>query len=329
MKRPHHLFTLLTGPFLVSTLVVGACGSEDGEVDTSGSVSGPSSDDDSSGTDSTAADSDASATDDSATASASATDSDTDSSSATDTNSSSGIVQEDMGGGGCGTMCDIWTPGDCPEGEKCTAVACEVGSFSWDSNVCRPIGGDKAPGDECEGAYGIDGIDDCGEGMMCYNANSVSGLGNCVEFCIGSVDAPQCASSEALCAVWNNGVLPLCLTTCDPLSIDCPNPEALCLPSPNGDGFQCVVNASGDMGEYGMPCPFSNNCNQGLICIQAEGVPDAACDGSAWCCSPVCDTGDANNCPGAGQECVEWYDSSGGSVPPGYETTGVCAVPAP
>ena len=56
----------------------------------------------------------------------------------TDTTDTSTFVNNDMSAG-CGTECDIWNPTECAEGEKCTAVACEIGSNSWDSNVCRPI----------------------------------------------------------------------------------------------------------------------------------------------------------------------------------------------
>ena len=68
---------------------------------------------------------------------------------ASETTNSGGFVESDMMDASCGAECDIWNPDDCPEGEKCTSVACEVGSGSWDSNVCREIGGSKVEGDEC------------------------------------------------------------------------------------------------------------------------------------------------------------------------------------
>ena len=60
----------------------------------------------------------------------------------------------------------------------------------------------------------------------------------------------------------------------------------------------------------------------GLVCLNPEYVPDCQAGG---CCSPFCDTKEANDCPGQGQDCIPWWEE--GMAPPGYETVGVCGIP--
>ena len=223
-------------------------------------------------------------------------------------------------------MCDIWNPDDCPEGEKCTAYA--TAGSSWDANKCVMVEGDGQPGDDCmpTDGSGVSGNDDCDEGSLCWDIDADTGLGYCVEFCTGSANNPIC-SGDSLCAIYNNGVLPLCLPTCDPLvgGGDCPNTDNLCISDPGGLGFVCVLDASGGMGTYGTECQFANSCNQGLFCAAADAVPN--CQGSQGCCSEFCDVNEANMCSGAGsgQECVAWFEE--GMAPPGYEHVGGCAIP--
>ena len=229
----------------------------------------------------------------------------------------------------CGTMCNIFSAtNDCPDGEKCTSVACEIGSNAWDSNVCRPIMGDKQVGDDCDdNGSGLDGNDDCGEGLMCWDSDPDTGFGSCIAFCEGSQDNPTCADTNSLCAVANNGTLPICLPKCDPLAVSCPKSTDLCIPNPGEPGFVCVLDASGGMAPYGTPCngpnEDDNSCNQGLICIPTDAVPESSCQGSPGCCSPLCDLGQPNNCPGTGQECIAWFNPP----VPGYEDVGICTIP--
>lgn len=89
-----------------------------------------------------------------------------------------------------------------------------------------------------------------------------------------------------------------------------------------GASFECVLDASGEMGAYGDPCENFNTCDPGLACLNPEYVPDCKAGG---CCSPFCDTSEANTCPGDGQKCIAWFEE--GMAPPGYETVGVCGVP--
>ena len=250
----------------------------------------------------------------------------TDSADATTTDTTDGgFVSTDMIMG-CGTECDIWNPADCPTGEKCTAVACEIGSNAWDTNVCRPVDGDKNEGDDCMGA-GTDGNDDCAAGLMCWDADATTGLGTCISFCIGSPTAPNCPNESQLCAQANDGTLPICLDECDPLSADCPQTDDLCIPNPGEPGFVCVLDASGGMSPYGTPCngpnEDDNSCNQGLICIPSESVPETDCGSSPGCCSPICDLSSSDPCPGQGQMCLPFYDTP----VPNYGDVGICAIP--
>jgi hypothetical protein len=229
----------------------------------------------------------------------------------------------DGGGASCGEECDIWNPGDCPDGEKCTSVACEVGSNAWDSNVCREIQGTAAIGDECmyTDGSGVSGNDTCDTGAMCWNADADTGLGTCIAFCTGSPDAATCAAGTS-CSILNNGTLPICLPSCDPLAQDCEAANDLCIPNPDGNGYSCVLDASGQMAPYGTPCNYINVCNKGLLCIDGAGVPEAECASAAGCCSPMCSISSGDACPGQGQTCEPVFDPQ----PPGFEDVGVCTI---
>jgi len=223
----------------------------------------------------------------------------------------------------CGTQCDIWNPDDCVEGEKCTSVACAIGGNSWDSNVCRPINGEAAAGDECmyTDGSGVSGNDTCGAGTMCWNADADTGLGTCIAFCTGSPDTPSCAAGTS-CAILNDGTLPICLPSCDPLAQDCEASNELCLPDPSGTGYICALDASGQMAPYGTPCNYANSCNAGLICGDPAGVPEPDCASAGGCCTPMCAISGPAQCPGEGQSCEPVFDPQ----PPGFEDVGYCTI---
>ncbi len=282
-----------------------------------GSSSDPGSDDGSPTTTSTSG-----STETGSTSGVDETESGDDDSDGTSPTTTSGIIP-DLPPDTCGAECDIWAEGDCPEGEKCTSVACDVGSTAWDSNVCREIQGSAAVGDECmfiDGS-GVSGHDSCGDGAMCWNGNPDTGMGVCIAFCEGSPTAATCASGTT-CAILNNGTLPICLPDCDPLAQDCEGYDELCLPHPDSTGYICALNASGDMAPYGTPCNYANSCNAGLICVDSAGVPEAECASASGCCSPICSISGSESCPGMGQTCEPMFDPQ----PPGYEDVGVCTI---
>ena len=69
------------------------------------------------------------------------------------------------------------------------------------------------------------------------------------------------------------------------------------------------------------PCAFANACNAGLFCMASGVLPN--CD-SEFCCSPVCDLSEADNCID-GKQCTPWYNE--GQEPPGLENVGICVLP--
>src|SRR5690606_32103240 len=85
------------------------------------------------------------------------------------TATSGGFIQGDAVGEG---MCDVWSPMDCGEEEKCMPYA-SMGE-TWDALKCSPlVENPKTLGDECfaeEGPAG--GVDDCDDGLFCYYVNS-------------------------------------------------------------------------------------------------------------------------------------------------------------
>ena len=238
------------------------------------------------------------------------------SSDSADTTGDTGSFSQLDIGDSCGAECDIWNPDACPEGEKCTAVACTEGG-SYDFNKCRPIVGEVAPGDECTPGSGWD---DCAQGSICFHVDEDTGLGTCVAFCSGSPEVPECTEGTS-CAISHDGVLPLCYAECDPLTQDCVMEADSCLPSPNVDEYVCFDDASADMAPYGSLCGEFNECNAGLLCLEASAVPEAGCDASN-CCSPMCSISAALPCPGAGQNCEPVFVTP----PAGYEDVGVCTL---
>jgi hypothetical protein len=224
-------------------------------------------------------------------------------------------------GGGAVNECDIWKQ-DCPAGQKCMPWAADGGS-SWNATKCSPLNGSPAQiGDECvaEGG-GVAGVDNCDIGSMCWFLDPEN-KGSCVEMCQGTADAPTCSAGK-VCDESNDGVIIVCLETCDPLAQSCPENQ-ICF-FDGIDTFICDFDASGEEGQYGDPCAYINVCDYGLFCASAESVP--GCPPGDGCCSPYCNLSEPNTCPGApDQECVAWY-AEGESVPPGQENVGACAIP--
>ena len=219
-------------------------------------------------------------------------------------------------------FCDVWDPDSCPDGEKCTAVSTQGGT--WDAHKCVPIMGDGEPGDDCMALGempGLDGLDDCGAGAMCWNVDKDTGIGVCRGFCEGSPNDPECPEMH-VCPIYGDGVITICLPTCDPLQqgADCPDNTPLCLPF--GDNFMCAF--ASDNAGYGEECQFATACAPGLVCVNAEIVPDCQGDG---CCTEWCDTSQPNTCidAGKGAECLPWWEM--GMAPPGFEDLGVCGLP--
>jgi hypothetical protein len=184
-----------------------------------------------------------------------------------------------------------------------------------------PVTGDGQPGDACiapEG--GVSGFDDCARGVICWDVDAM-GHGTCVEMCSGSEAAPVCKGEDSVCNLTSDGVLNLCLPSCDPLIQDCPGDD-LCIPVDNT--FVCVIDP-GDNGQVFDACEFINACDKGLACLPPPAASE--CDPDVGgCCVPFCDLSQPNvMCPGVGQSCVPFFEE--GMAPAKFENVGICAIP--
>lgn len=215
---------------------------------------------------------------------------------------------------------------DCPEGEKCTAYSTDGNgppSAPWNANKCVPVMGNGQEGDPCDiegGKY--TGVDDCDVGLICLQTDDDGKGGACVSFCTTGM---TCDNPNAQCAVYNDGSLPICLVTCDPLLQDCPQGQG-CYSAAGGGGFICFkFSGQAGQGMQGDECNYVNACAPGLACLSPDTV--MGCGAQGGCCSPYCDLNDPNASDGcqAGEMCVSWFEM--GMAPPGLEDVGVCAIP--
>jgi hypothetical protein len=209
---------------------------------------------------------------------------------------------------------------DCPEGEKCTGYVVEQGSCCVDANKCVPVTGNAQLGDPC---VRTEDNDDCAAGLFCMTVTSGStGDGVCLAFCnVATQDCADDGLPDANCIAFNDGTLPLCQDSCDPITQDCDG-ELGCY-GVGAQGFVCSVPGyEPGLGSDGDMCYTIQSCKPGLGCTSADVLSD--CDASR-CCSPYCDLSDVDPCI-APEECVPYYEP--GTAPPGYENVGVCAVPA-
>ena len=125
------------------------------------------------------------------------------------------------------------------------------------------------------------------------------------------------------CVVYNDGSLPICLGSCDPLVQDCPEGQA-CYSSA-GDLFVCFKESA--MPGEGMPgdeCQYVNQCQEGSFCANAmivEGCPPE----SNGCCTPYCAISEGDMPCQPMEDCLAFFEE--GMAPPGYENVGVCGIP--
>lgn len=213
--------------------------------------------------------------------------------------------------------CDPWAQ-DCPVGEKCVPYG--TSGNTWDAHKCVPVTGDQAPGEPCI----YDGLeaatDDCDASGMCWNAIDVDGelVGECAPFCMGSADRPECPEGR-YCPIAGDGTINVCIETCDPVAQGCDAGLGCYWTS---QAFACVFML--DDIPVGDPCGFVNDCAAGLMCANAESVPD--CNGAS-CCAAYCDInlGDPQCEAAPGTSCVPFFEA--GMAPPEYEHVGVCVLP--
>lgn len=229
------------------------------------------------------------------------------------------ICPVDVGGG---LECDIFEQ-DCPEGQKCNAWSSD-GDNSWDSTKCVPIDPNPDPvfaPCTVEG-FGASGVDSCVKGAMCFGVDEETLQGTCVELCTCSPENPICNLTPATCLIANDGVLALCLPSCDPLNPNaCPG-DQVCISNPQDPAvFICITDASGGEGQVFDPCEFANACDPTLLCANPALLPGCNQD-AAGCCVPFCDLS-AIDCP-PGADCLPWFEE--GQAPKCFEDIGVCGV---
>lgn len=223
--------------------------------------------------------------------------------------------------GGVSGECDPRVQ-DCPDGQKCTAVSPAPGE-PWGVNKCIEIKGSSGVGDPCDiegGKY--TGVDNCGEGLICLLSDDNGMGGVCVEFCDVSDNCPN--TMNAKCVVYNDGSLPICLASCDPLVQDCPEGQG-CYNSA-GDTFVCFKESA--MPGEGMPgseCMYINQCQKGSFCAAVDAVANCPM-GASGCCTPYCPVSGGDVPCQMGEMCVAFFEM--GMAPPGYEDVGVCVIPA-
>ncbi|PCC72914.1 hypothetical protein SAMN02745121_02032 [Nannocystis exedens] len=217
------------------------------------------------------------------------------------------------------TECNTWVQ-DCWEGAKCSPYSGD-GDADWEALKCVDL--DPAPdhpGDPCtvEG-HGASGVDSCDGHSMCFHVDPDTLGGTCVPFCQGSPETPECPAGTT-CMIANEGVIALCLPTCDPLAQTCPEGQACVAASVDPDAFFCLPGAGGQ-GQAFDSCDAA--CDPGLWC----GEPELAgeCDPEALgCCLPFCDL-NLPQCPGPMLQCLPFFAL--GDAPAGLEHLGLCRLP--
>lgn len=202
---------------------------------------------------------------------------------------------------------------DCPKGQKCTSYVQTAGSNTVDATQCVEIIGDDQWGEQCER---MEGNDTCAAGFFCMtDVSGNTGEGRCLEYC--EVNQPCEFGGE--CFAFNDGALPVCEVTCNPLASDCPSGQG-CYAA--FDDFVCAIpGAASGQGGDGDPCSTIQSCNPGLVCRAGT----AGCAAEAVCCTPYCDLSEGNTgCTEPDESCVQALEDP----PPGLEDVGYCAIPA-
>ncbi|MGH1347906.1 MAG: hypothetical protein ACRBN8_40500 [Nannocystales bacterium] len=230
----------------------------------------------------------------------------------------------DPDGGWCGaglpdgvlahcTWCDPKAQ-DCAKGETCKAWA-NNGSPMWNSTRCGPV--DPEPGQRGEPCVSegsaASGIDSCDIGLMCWNVDAETLEGTCVEYCdFFGGGGIRCSDVDERCSEFNNGVLPLCLPSCDPLASAC------------ADGFGCYPGSEDDFvcireGDPVHLDVFHPECPAGTFWAAPDAIE--GCVDDLPCCTAFCDITVPDSC-GPDAECLSYFEGDLPKVNP----LGFCSV---
>lgn len=213
--------------------------------------------------------------------------------------------------GGVVGQCDPYQQ-DCPKGEKCTSYVSTPGQPTVDATRCAPIVGDDLWGEPCER---MADNDTCAAGFFCMTeVSGNTGIGTCLEYCSVGIEC----EFGGECFAFNDGVLPICQVTCDPILQDCPAGQG-CYAA--FDDFVCAMpGAAEGSGNDGDACFSIQSCNPGLICRGGT----AGCDMDGACCTPICElSGPPEQCPEPAESCIAALDDPS----PGLEDVGYCGIP--
>jgi hypothetical protein len=172
-------------------------------------------------------------------------------------------------------------------------------------------------------AGGLNGEDTCDASSMCYDFDDTTGIGTCMEFCVGDPDNNSCPQTGTQCMQLAGGVLNICPVGCDPLLAgECPRGQT-CIPTYEGDlpvSFFCFPPAA--QGGQGEACTCLNCCANGFMCTQDENYGPGCTENN--CCTELCDVTDTTfTCADQVQQCVALFDPTD----PYYAHIGACLVP--
>ncbi|MCA9715034.1 MAG: hypothetical protein KC468_10145 [Myxococcales bacterium] len=185
--------------------------------------------------------------------------------------------------------------------EKCSAKDSDADGY-LDELTCAGFG-DGPIGGMCSSNPNT-GDDTCGPWLFCAG-------GQCREICSGSPDDPMCLEGDTTCFAYKE-LMPICVPQCVPLAPE-PCDNGVCVPVPGGEDFACAPEGLGGTPEE--PCKFANDCAPGLVCVDADQLPD--CGGSR-CCTSLCLIGNEPCPPGYG--CTSYGF-------PNHPNVGFCGAP--
>jgi hypothetical protein len=213
--------------------------------------------------------------------------------------------------GGISGQCSPWDQ-DCPKGEKCTSYVQMPGGRTVDATKCVPATGSAVAGESC--VREMDN-DDCAPGFFCMtDVSGHTGPGFCIEYC--DPGSPVCEYGGE-CFAFNDGNLPVCEVTCDPLLQDCPTGQGCYAAFEN---FVCAQPGFGKDGSDGSECATIQGCEPGLMCRGGT----AGCTTESGCCTPLCDlTNGGIECTDPSEECIQALDAP----PPSLANVGYCGIP--
>lgn len=202
---------------------------------------------------------------------------------------------------------------DCAKGEKCTSFVSTPGGETVDATKCVPATGDAVAGESCTREAEND---DCAAGFFCMtDVSGHTGMGFCLEYC--DTDVGTCEYGGD-CFGFNDGALPVCQVTCDPLLQDC-SPGLGCFAA--FDNFVCAQPGFPDGGgQDGDECATIQGCEPGLICRSGT----AGCTTESGCCTPLCAiSGGGAECTDPQEMCIAALDAP----PPSLTDVGFCGIP--